>query len=99
MMSKHDEPWPNSNATDTTDHGARSSHPGGGFFEIHVKGHLSSEWSDWLEGMEVRLLDNGEMILFGTIVDQAALMGILNKLNRLNLTLLSVRAIDQTESH
>jgi len=99
MMSKHDEPRPNSNATDIGDQGTRSSHPGGGFFEIHVKGHLSSEWSDWLEGMEVRLLDNGEMILFGTIVDQAALMGILNKVHRLNLTILSVKAIDQTESH
>ena len=70
-----------------------------GTFEIHVKGQLDESWSDWLEGLEVKLLDNGEMILCGTIVDQAALMGILNKLNRLNLTLLSVRAIDQTESH
>ncbi len=99
MMNKHDEPKPNENTIDNEDYGARSSHSGGGFFEIHVKGHLGSEWSDWLEGMEVRLLDNGEMILFGTIVDQAALLGILNKVHRLNLTLLSVRAIDQTESH
>jgi len=99
MASKHDEPRLNGNAIDTGDHDARSSQSEGRFFEIHVKGHLSSEWSDWLEGMEVKLLDNGEMILFGTIVDQAALMGILNKVHRLNLTLLSVRAIDQTESH
>jgi hypothetical protein len=62
----------------------------GGVFQIHVKGHLNNKWSDWLEGLEVELLDNGEMILFGTIRDQSALMGILNKLNRLNLTLLSV---------
>ncbi len=99
MANKHDGPWPNSNAIDTGDHDAGFSHPGGGSFEIHVKGHLSSEWSDWLEGMEVKLLDNGEMILFGTIVDQAALMGILNKLNRLNLILLSVRAINRTDPH
>lgn len=66
-------------------------------FEIHVKGHLNSKWSDWLEGLEVKLLDNGEMILSGTIVDQAALMGILNKLNRLNLTLLSVSEVNQKE--
>ena len=59
-------------------------------FEIHVKGHLNSNWSDWLEGLEMKLLENGEMILFGPIVDQAALMGVLNKLNRLNLTILSV---------
>ena len=74
-------------------------YPGGGFFEIHVKGHLDSKWSDWLEGLEVKLLDNGEMILSGTIVDQAALMGILNKLNRLNLTLLSVSQVNQSDRH
>ncbi len=67
-----------------------SSRSGGGFFEIHVKGHLDDKWSDWLGGLEVERLDNGEMILSGTIVDQAALMGILNQLHRLNLALVSV---------
>jgi len=70
---------------------------GGGLFEIHVKGQLNSKWSDWLEGMEVRLLDNGEMILFGPIVDQAALLGVLNKLGRLNLALLSVNEVKRKE--
>jgi hypothetical protein len=46
-----------------------------------------------LEGLEVTLLDNGEMVLSGQIVDQAALLGILNKLSRLNLTLVSVNGI------
>jgi hypothetical protein len=61
----------------------------GRFFEIHVKGHLNHQWSDWLDGLDMKLLENGEMILSGSIVDQAALMGILNKLSRLNLTILS----------
>ncbi len=72
---------------------------GGGFFEIHVRGHLDSTWSDWLEGLEVKLFDNGEMLLSGTIVDQAALMGVLNKLNGLNLALLSVSLVNQGEQH
>jgi len=63
---------------------------GGGYFEIHVKGQLDSSWSEWLEGLEVKPLENGEMILAGTIVDQAALMGVLNKLSHLNLALISV---------
>jgi hypothetical protein len=67
----------------------------GKFYEIHVKGHLDESWSDWLEGLEVKLKDNGEMILSGYIADQAALMGMLNKLYRLNLTLLSVNAVGQ----
>jgi hypothetical protein len=69
----------------------------GRFFEIRVKGHLDGKWSDWLEGLEVELLDNGEMILSGTLADQAALMGVLNKLNGLNLTLLSVRQVNRIE--
>ena len=69
----------------------------GRFFEIRVKGHLDDSWSDWLEGLEVKLLDNGEMILSGTLVDQAALMGVLNKLNRLNLTLLSVSQVNPSD--
>jgi hypothetical protein len=62
----------------------------GAVCEIHVKGHLDKSWSDWLGGLEIELLNNGEMILSGNIGDQAALMGILNKLYNLNLTLLSV---------
>jgi hypothetical protein len=68
-----------------------------GLYEIHVKGQLDESWSEWLEGLEVKLLDNGEMILAGHIRDQAALMGILNKLYGLNLTLLSVSEVEQEE--
>ncbi len=66
-----------------------------GCYEIQVKGQLDESWSDWLEGLEVKLLDNGEMILFGHIGDQAALMGILNKLYGLNLALLSLSEAGQ----
>lgn len=69
---------------------------GGRFFEICVKGQLSSHWSEWLEGLEMKYLENGGMILSGHIVDQAALMGVLNKLSRLNLTLLSVNEIKRS---
>jgi hypothetical protein len=69
----------------------------GSFFEIHVKGHLDESWSDWLEGLEVKLLDNEEMILSGHIRDQAALMGILNRLYGLNLILLSVNEVYQNK--
>jgi hypothetical protein len=77
------------------DGSVQAFHAGGGIYQIHVKGHLNNKWSDWLEGLEVRLLDDGEMILSGTIVDQAALMGILNKINRLNLTLLSICKVSE----
>ncbi|HSF79856.1 MAG TPA: hypothetical protein VLA49_01400 [Anaerolineales bacterium] len=68
---------------------------GGGFFEIHVRGQLDSRWSDWLEGLEVKLLENGEMVLLGPVIDQAALIGVLNKLSHLNLTLISVNQVSR----
>lgn len=66
-------------------------------YEIHVKGHLSHDWADWLENMQMCCLENGEMILSGRLADQAALMGILNKLNCLNLSILSVNKTDQKD--
>jgi hypothetical protein len=74
---------------------AQSSRSAEELYEIRIRGHLNSNWSDYLEGLDMRCLDNGEMILFGPIVDQAALMGILNKLNRLNLTILSFNQFEK----
>ena len=61
-----------------------------GWYEIHVKGQLDNSWSDWLDDLEIKLVQNGEMILSGYIKDQAALMGILSKLYNLNLAILSM---------
>ena len=86
MANKKDENnQENQNIPSTSAHGC--------IFEIHVRGQLDESWSEWLDGLEVKLLDNGEMILSGHIGDQAALMGTLNKLYGLNLTLLSVNKI------
>jgi hypothetical protein len=68
-----------------------------GIFEIRVRGHLDRQWSNWLDGLEIRLLDCGETTLTGFVPDQAALMGILNKLSRLNLVLISVNAVEAME--
>ena len=87
MNRKNGNANKNQNWPPASDHGR--------FFEIRVKGHLDNSWSDWLEGLEVRLLDNGEMILLGQIRDQAALIGILNRLYGLNLSLLSVSEVNR----
>jgi hypothetical protein len=88
----------NSNENDKANKSLLSTGAHGGFFEIQVKGHLDASWSEWLEGLEVKLLDNGEMRLSGFIRDQAALMGILNQLYGLNLTLLSVSNTNQKKN-
>jgi hypothetical protein len=75
----------------------RSSGSGCCLIEIRVRGQLNDRWRDWFENMDMRLLENGEMILTGAIPDQASLMGILNKVNRLNLTLLSVNEVSRKQ--
>jgi hypothetical protein len=67
------------------------------FFQIKVKGHLSADWAEWFEGLELACLDNGEMLLSGIVLDQAALMGVLAKLHRLNLTILSVNELNRMD--
>ena len=67
----------------------------GARYEIRVKGHLGPEWADWFEGLEFQPLEDGQMLLTGRIVDQAALIGVLTRLNRLNLPLLSVRSFGE----
>src|SRR6059058_773255 len=50
-------------------------------YEIRIKGHLDKRWADWFEGLAITLEDNGETLLTGPVVDQAALHGLLRKLD------------------
>jgi hypothetical protein len=62
-------------------------------YEIRVKDHLDTYWLDWFEGWSVTNLENGEVLLKSSCVDQSRLHGALNKIRDLNLTLLSVARI------
>lgn len=59
-------------------------------YEIRVKGHLDGRWSEWFDGLQITNLENGEAMLSGDIVDQAALHGVLNKVRDLGLPLVAV---------
>jgi hypothetical protein len=59
-------------------------------YEIRVKGHLTADWSEWFEGLRLLNTADGETILSGPIRDQAALYGILLKIQELGLALISV---------
>ena len=60
-------------------------------YRIRVEGHLADRWSDWFEGLAIHNDLNGETTLSGPLSDQAALFGVLNKIQALNLTLISVK--------
>ena len=59
-------------------------------YQIRIKGHLGREWTDWFEGLTIALEDNGETLLTGLVVDQAALFGLLRKVRDVGMPLLSV---------
>jgi hypothetical protein len=63
------------------------------FYEIRIKGRLSSSWSSWFEGMDIHHEANDETILCGPVVDQAALHGILMRIRDLGLPLISVNRL------
>jgi hypothetical protein len=62
-------------------------------YEIAVMGHLDGSWSEWFNNMDIRNLPTGEAVLCGTVVDQAALHGLLIKIRDLGLPLLSVHIV------
>ena len=59
-------------------------------YQIRIKGHLGRQWTDWFEGLAITLEDNGETLLTGPVVDQAALHGLLKKVRDLAMPLVSV---------
>jgi hypothetical protein len=64
-------------------------------FQIRIKGHLDDHWSDWLGGLTFVRQPDGTTTLSGEIVDRAALYGVLNKLQDMGLTLISVNEVEQ----
>jgi hypothetical protein len=59
-------------------------------YQIRVQGHLQDHWSAWFDGMTIINEPNGEAVLAGPLVDQAALHGLLIKIRDLGLPLLAV---------
>ncbi len=64
-------------------------------YQIRIKGHLGRRWTDWFEGLTITLEDNGETLLTGPVVAQAALHGLLRKVRDLGMPLLSVIRLEK----
>jgi hypothetical protein len=62
-------------------------------YQIRIKGHLDRQWTDWFGGLTITLEDNGDTLLTGPVVDQAALHGLLRKVRDLGMTLVSVAEV------
>ncbi len=63
-------------------------------YQIRLKGHLGHGWTDWFGGLTITLEDNGDTLLTGQVIDQAALHGLLKKVRDLGMPLLSVNRVE-----
>lgn len=66
-------------------------------YEIRIKGHLDSQWTDWFEGLTIMLEEDGNTLLSGPVADQAALHGLLKKVRDLGMPLVSVIQVNRSE--
>jgi hypothetical protein len=74
-------------------HAAREDYDESGLYEIRIKGHLDARWAARFEGMALTLEDNGDTLLSGIVVDQAALHGLLRKVRDLAMPLVAVTRV------
>jgi len=63
-------------------------------YQIRLEGHLDAQWTDWFFGLTVTLEENGDTLLTGLVVDQAALFGLLKKVRDLGMPLVSINRME-----
>ena len=68
-------------------------------YQIRIKGHLGQQWTDWFEDLTITLEENGDTLLTGPVVDQAALYGLLKKVRDLGIPLLSVNRVESGQAN
>jgi hypothetical protein len=67
-------------------------------YQIRLKGHLGQQWMDWFDGLTITLEEDGNTLLTGPVVDQAALYGLLKKVRDLGLQLVSVNPLEPEQA-
>lgn len=65
-----------------------------GQYELRLKGHLEPRWSAWFDGLTLTEDSDGTTVIHGSVIDQAALHGLLQKVRDIGLPLVSVTRVD-----
>jgi hypothetical protein len=79
-------------------HASTQDHYESGSYEIRIKGHLDKRWAAWFEGLTITLEEDGDTLLTGPVVDQAALHGLLKKVRDLGMPLVSVSPLEPDQA-
>ncbi len=66
-------------------------------YRIRITGQLDPRWADWFEGMTI-MLDGGDTLITGPVIDQAALHGLLKRVRDLGMPLVSVGPVGPAPS-
>ena len=69
----------------------------GAIYRIRTEGEIDGSWTDRLCGLEITT-GNGIATLCGRLRDQSELIGVLNALHMLRLTVTSVKRLDANEA-
>jgi hypothetical protein len=59
-------------------------------YQFRIGAQLGPQWADWFGGLTIALEGNGDTLLTGQVLDQAALHGLLRRVRDLGLPLISV---------
>lgn len=62
-------------------------------YQITIEGHLGEHWADVFDGLDIILTEDGDTLLHGPVVDQAALHGLLRRVRDSGMTLISVQRV------
>jgi len=68
--------------------------PEDGRYEIRLRGHLETRWAAWFDGLTISHEHDGSTVLSGSIVDQAALHGLLQKVRDIGLPLVALTYVE-----
>lgn len=66
-------------------------------YEIRVDGHLTDRWAAWFDGLDITSEDGGTTVIRGSVVDQAALHGLLQRLCDIGIPLISLTPVEDPD--
>jgi hypothetical protein len=62
-------------------------------YEIKIKGHLNSQWTEWFYDLNITHESDGTTTLYGPLPDQTVLHSVLGGIRDMNLRLISVTEV------